>query len=36
MLTGMLMTFVEAPELAYTLSIPQEAKKVCADHNIVI
>ncbi|ODN00020.1 Iron transport multicopper oxidase FET3 [Orchesella cincta] len=35
-LTGMAMTFVEAPELAACIRVPMEAKKVCADHNVTI
>ncbi|CAL8107651.1 unnamed protein product [Orchesella dallaii] len=35
-LSGMAMVFVEAPELASTIKVPLEAKKVCADHNVFI
>ncbi|ODN00014.1 L-ascorbate oxidase [Orchesella cincta] len=36
MLSGMAMVFVEAPELASSIRVPDEARKVCADHNVFI
>ncbi|CAL8110069.1 unnamed protein product [Orchesella dallaii] len=35
-LSGMAMTFVEASQFASTLVIPEEAIKVCAEHNVTL
>jgi len=32
----MAATFVEAPEMASTIQVPLEARRVCADHDVTI